>query len=51
MMRIFGYLKYYKKHRIIVDPTKPVVDETKIIKQDWQELYPGLVEELPPNML
>jgi hypothetical protein len=23
MMRIFGYLQYYKKHQIIVDPTKP----------------------------
>ena len=51
MLRIFGYLKYYKKHRIVVDPTKPDLDKSKIVKQDWQELYPGLEEELPPNML
>jgi hypothetical protein len=51
MMRIFGYLKYYKKHRIVVDPTKSTVDQMKIIKHDWQELYPSLVEELLPNML
>jgi hypothetical protein len=51
MVRIFGYLKYHKKHCITMDPTKPTVDQLKIIKHDLQELYPGLVEELPPNML
>ena len=34
-----------------MDPTKPYLDETKIVKHDWQELYQGLEEELPPNML
>lgn len=51
MMRVFGYLKYYKKHRIVVDPAKLELDETKIIRHDWSALYPGLEEELPPNML
>lgn len=32
MLRVFGYLKFYKKHRIVVDPAKPYLDKTKIVK-------------------
>ena len=32
MLRVFGYLEFYKKHRIVVDPAKPYLDKTKIVK-------------------
>ena len=50
MLRLFGYLKHYRKWRLIVDPTPPVRDETKVTDHSWTDLYPDAEEELPPNM-
>jgi hypothetical protein len=49
-LRIFGYLKAYKKGRLYVD-TKPYIKETaEQISYDWTEFYPEASEELPPDM-
>ena len=49
MLRIFGYLKHYRKWRITVDP-EILPLKGKIEEHNWQEIYPDVVEELPDNM-
>ena len=52
MLRIFGYLKHYKKWRLIVDATllKEREGKKEESKNTWTDLYPDANEELPPNM-
>jgi hypothetical protein len=50
-LRIFGYLKAHSKLSIIIDESDHVVPITSIPLNDvnWNEQYPGVHEELPPN--
>ena len=50
MLRVFGYLKHYKKWKLAVDPTPVHVNEDDFTERKWEELYPGIKEELPHNM-
>jgi len=50
MFRIFGYLKHYRKWRLVVDPAPPIRDATKVEEHTWTDLYPDAEEETPPNM-
>jgi hypothetical protein len=46
---VFAYLKAHLCSRIILDDTKPHVDETRFPKVDWKEFYPDAQEIVPPN--
>jgi hypothetical protein len=50
MLRIFGFLKHYKKWRLIVDATLPDTSDRESNTNTWTDLYPDAKEELPPNM-
>ena len=50
MLRIFGYLKHYKKWKITYDIRRLPVDESKFTTRNWEEIYPGMKEEMPHNM-
>jgi len=50
MLRFFGYLKNHSKHGIIVDTRERIIPTSAEITVNWQEQYPGAVEELSPNM-
>ena len=51
MLRIFGFLKHYKKWRLVVDATLlKEKEDKKESKNTWTDLYPDANEELPPNM-
>ncbi len=49
VFHVFAYLKAHSRSRIILDDTKPFVDETQFIKVDWTGFYPDAVEAIPPN--
>ena len=53
MIRVFGYLKKFPHGQLLVDPNP--IDHTEIRKKinkfDWQEFYPDVEEEKPPDML
>jgi hypothetical protein len=46
---IFAYLKRHNRSWIVLDPTRPQVDESQFIQADWKEFYPDAVESIPPN--
>jgi len=50
MLRVFGYLKNHSKHSIIVDTRERIIPTSADVTVNWQEQYPGVAEELPPNM-
>ena len=50
MLRVFGYLKHYNKWKITIDPSILPVNEEDFKERKWDELYPGIKEELPHNM-
>jgi hypothetical protein len=45
----FAYLKAHSRSRIILDDSKPLVDETHFTKVDWTTFYPDASESIPPN--
>ncbi len=45
----FAYLKAHSRSRIILDDSKPVVDEMRFTKVDWTAFYPEATEAIPPN--
>ncbi|HEY9300451.1 MAG TPA: Ty1/Copia family ribonuclease HI, partial [Phormidium sp.] len=51
MIRVFGYLQYRPKGKILVDvgepPVRQSIEPTK--DQDWMEFYPDAVEYVPPD--
>ena len=49
-MRLFGYLKYYKRAKIIMDPSPLNLDELKFEDHDWTDLYPNAQEHLPDTI-
>ena len=50
MLRVFGYLKHHMKRQIIYNVSKPDHSNVVLPKQNWKELYPDAVEELPADM-
>ena len=49
-IRIFGYLKWFLKKKVIIDTTIPNVDNLKIEQFNWTEFYPHAIEEIPKDM-
>lgn len=49
VFRMFAYLKSHDRSRIVLDPSRPRIDESRFIKQDWTEFYRDAVEPIPPN--
>jgi len=45
----FAYLKSYLRSRIVLDASKPTVDERFFTNMDWQDFYPEAKEALPLN--
>ena len=50
MQRMFGYLKDHPKAHMLVDPLPPDHSVYPVMEHDWTEFYPGMTEELPPDM-
>jgi hypothetical protein len=49
VFHIFAYLKAHSRSRIVLDPEKPVVDETRFMRADWSSFYPDAQEAIPLN--
>jgi hypothetical protein len=45
-LRIFCYLKYHTKGRIMFDPSDPNYDNIDFGTQDWTDLYPDAAESI-----
>jgi hypothetical protein len=45
-LRIFGYLKYHTKGRIMFDPSDPNYDNIDFGTHDWTDLYPDAAESI-----
>jgi hypothetical protein len=45
----FAYLKGHSRSRIILDDSKPIVDESQFTIADWSPFYPDATEAIPPN--
>ena len=50
MWRIFGFLQGYTKLAITYDTRMPDFSPYNISKYDWFRAYPGVTEEMPPDM-
>ena len=50
MLRIFAYLKGYFKYGIVIETSERQVQGLKNAKVNWDEQYPGAIEELPRDM-
>jgi len=46
---MFAYLKAHDRSRIVMDASRPRVDETRFHKADWMEFYRDAAEAIPPN--
>jgi hypothetical protein len=46
---MFAYLKQHDRSRIVMDASRPKVDETRFHKADWHEFYRDAQEPIPPN--
>jgi hypothetical protein len=49
VFHIFAYLKRYEKSTMVFDDNLPHFDETRFVRCDWTEFYPGATEAEPPN--
>ena len=47
---LFGYLKNNSKACTIFDTREPDLSQFRGVQHNWNELYPGAREELPPDM-
>ena len=50
MLRVFGYLKTFKKAKLVFDYRDFTHDSVEEIQHSWGELYPNAKEELPNDM-
>ena len=51
LLRLFGYLKYNAKARILFDGSDPTLDGIDFeINNDWTDIYPNAQEALPDDM-
>ena len=46
---IFAYLKSHIRSKIVLDPSKPVIDERYFTKMDWKDFYPDAADSIPLN--
>ncbi len=49
--RMLGYVKAFNKGKLLFDTNFPNHADLAFVKQNWDEFYPGIKEELPPDML
>jgi Reverse transcriptase (RNA-dependent DNA polymerase) len=49
LFHIFAYLKRYDRSKLVFDDTRPVIDESRFVRADWSQYYPGVTEAIPPN--
>jgi hypothetical protein len=49
LYHLFGYLKSHDHSRIVLDASRPTIDERRFLKQDWMEFYRDTKEPIPPN--
>jgi hypothetical protein len=49
VFHIFAYLKMHSRSRIVLDVSKPIVDEQQFLKVDWTDFYPDAQESIPLN--
>jgi hypothetical protein len=49
LFHLFGYLKSHDRSRIVLDASRPKVDEQRFVKQDWTEFYRDAQEPIPQN--
>ena len=49
VFHMFAYLKAHSRSRIVLDDSKPLVDEQQFVQVDWTEFYPDAQEPIPPN--
>jgi hypothetical protein len=49
-LRVFGYLKHYPKYGIIFDAAEKELPEAKVEEVNWNEQYPGAMEEIPQDI-
>jgi hypothetical protein len=45
----FAYLKAHDQSKIVLDDSRPFVDEAQCVQQDWTEFYRDAQEAIPPN--
>ena len=50
VLREFGHLKHHCKGHIVVDTRVPCFGGHKAQKFEWEQFYPGVSEELPPDI-
>jgi hypothetical protein len=52
MVRVFGYLRKFNKGKILIDVGEPPVkaDLNVTTGQNWSEIYPDAVEDIPSDM-
>ena len=47
--RMFAYLKAHDRSQIVLDASRPKVDESRFHQADWHEFYHDAQEAIPPN--
>jgi hypothetical protein len=50
VLHIFAYLRVHDRSTIVMDWTRPEIDEADFKVCDWSEYYPDAAEAIPPNM-
>jgi hypothetical protein len=50
-IRMFGYLKRYPAARTKFDPTAPDLSSLTQANNDWSDLYPNAMEEIPEDII
>ena len=48
--RMLGYVKMFSKGKLLFDTSFPNHADLAFVEQNWEEFYPGIKEELPPDM-
>ena len=49
-LRLFGYMKYNPKGRLVFDPTNPDLSEFEFQSHDWTDIYPNPQEYIPDDV-
>jgi hypothetical protein len=49
LFHIFAYIKHHARSSLVFDDTEPVYDQSRFVKADWSDYYPGAEEEIPAN--
>mmetsp|Transcript_10776 Transcript_10776/g.15574 ORF Transcript_10776/g.15574 Transcript_10776/m.15574 type:complete len:227 (+) Transcript_10776:552-1232(+) len=49
IFHLFAYLKSHDRSRLVLESSRPRIDETRFIKQDWTDFYCDAQEPIPSN--